>query len=376
MRPTVVSGGREALQELKRAREAGESFRLILLDAQMPEMDGFSLAGEIKRNADFAGATVMMFSSSGQPGDASKCLEYGIRAYLTKPVRQSELFEAILTLLGPSREIAETQVITRHSLRENRERYRILLAEDNAVNQRLAARLLEKQGHSVLAVANGVQALAALETQAFDLILMDVQMPEMNGYEATTAIREKERTTGGHIPIIAMTAHALKGDRERCIAAGMDGYISKPIKTGELVEAIEGSVVIRNTHPELGLSSSPLEEPLDRQEALSLLEGDVGLLVEIAGLFLEGYKLSLLEIRNAIANRDGEALEFTAHTLKGALASFGARSSFAAAERLETMGRNGQLDGALEAWEALTSQIERLTPALAALLKQDATCIA
>jgi CheY-like chemotaxis protein len=275
----------------------------------------------------------------------------------------------------------KTEPVAPHEVRpeviwRNRQRCHILLAEDNTVNQRLAARLLEKEGHTVFVVSNGYLAVAALETQRFDLILMDVQMPEMNGYEATAAIREKERATGAHIPIIAMTAHALKGDRERCIAAGMDGYLSKPIKASDLVEAIEASPPVRDIHRELILSASPVEDALDRQEALSQLDGDVGVLVEIATLFLEESPALLLEIRGAIARNDAEALELAAHSLKAGVAGFGARSSFAAAEKLETMGRDGRLEGALEAWEELTSQIERLTPALAALLRDNARCIA
>src|SRR4030095_4182956 len=189
---------------------------------------------------DFAGATIMMLSSSGQRGDAARCRELGVAAYLTKPVMESELFSAIRHVLNvPATAESRVEIVTRHTLREERDRYRVLLAEDNTVNQRLATRLLEKQGHSVVIAVNGRQAVAAFESEAFDLILMDVQMPELNGYEATGAIREREKVSGGHVPIIAMTAHAMKGDRERCLQAGMDGYVSKPIDTRELFEAIE-----------------------------------------------------------------------------------------------------------------------------------------
>ena len=237
---TAVESAEQALQALAHARDAGGPFALILLDAQMPEMDGFSLASTIKENPGLTGAAIMMLSSSGRPGDAARCRDLGIAGYLTKPVKQSELLNAILTVLGaPAAETTRKMVVTRHSLREDRKRYRILLAEDNSVNQKLAARLLEKAGHQVTVAADGLQAVAAVEIGGFDLILMDVQMPEMNGYEATAVIREREKSGTVRVPILALTAHAMKGDRERCLDAGMDGYISKPIKARELLDAID-----------------------------------------------------------------------------------------------------------------------------------------
>ena len=240
MRPTLADSGRAALAALKLAREAGERFPLLLVDAQMPEMDGFALVERIKRNPELTGATIMMLTSAGLRGDAVRCRELGIHAYLTKPITQAELLEAIQLALGTAaREEAQPTLVTRHTLRESRKQLRILLAEDNAVNQVLAVRLLEKQGHTVTVAGDGREALAALEKQAFDLVLMDVQMPVMDGFEATAGIRSQEKATGAHIPIIAMTAHAMKGDRERCLAAGMDGYIAKPIQPKELYETLE-----------------------------------------------------------------------------------------------------------------------------------------
>ncbi len=243
MKPTEVDGGRAGLEALERAQRTGEPFALILLDAQMPEMDGFTFAQRVKQKPELAGSIIMMLTSAGQHGDAARCRELGIAAYLNKPVKQSELLHAIVETLGkrPPSE-ARPALVTRHSLRESRVRLRILLAEDNAVNQMLVLRLLEKQGHTVTVAANGRAALAALEQQPFDLVLMDVQMPEMDGLEATAAIREKERLTGAHIPIVAMTAHAMKGDQEWCLAAGMDGYVCKPINIQELLGVIEGVV--------------------------------------------------------------------------------------------------------------------------------------
>jgi two-component system, sensor histidine kinase and response regulator len=238
--PTAVESGTRAITTLREAQGLGRIFPLILLDAHMPEMDGFALAESIKKNPDWKTATIMMLSSAGQRGDAQRCRELGVAAYLNKPVRQGELLDAILTALGtrPMKE-APSNLVTRHSLREKSNHLRILLVEDNAVNQVLAVRLLEKRGHTVAVAGNGKEGLAALEEQSFDLVLMDVQMPEMDGFEATTAIREKEKTSGNHLPVIAMTAHAMVGDRERCLEAGMDDYITKPIRVEELSELLK-----------------------------------------------------------------------------------------------------------------------------------------
>ncbi len=214
----------------------------------MPEMDGFTLAEQIQRRPELAGATIMMLTSAGRMGDAARCRELGISAYLVKPIRQEELLEAICLVLQKSQPKKTHKLVTRHTLREERHRLRILLAEDNRVNQTLAARLLQKRGHAVTIVEDGKAALAALEAGSFDLVLMDVQMPEMDGLEATAAIRGMERSAGGHIPIIAMTAHALVGDQERCLAAGMDGYISKPIRTSQLFATIESLVPVGKEH--------------------------------------------------------------------------------------------------------------------------------
>jgi two-component system sensor histidine kinase/response regulator len=239
--PLAAESGAKAITALREAQGLGRHFPLILVDAQMPEMDGFALAESIKSNPEWGAATIMMLSSAGQRGDAKRCRELGIAAYLTKPVRQAELLDAILTALG-TKPVKESlpALVTRHSLRENGKHLCILLVEDNAVNQKLEARLLEKRGHSVAIAGNGKEALAAVEKQSFDLVFMDVQMPEMDGFEATAAIRGKEKTSGNHLPIIAMTAHAMAGDRERCLEAGMDDYITKPIRLEELDALLKG----------------------------------------------------------------------------------------------------------------------------------------
>jgi PAS domain S-box-containing protein len=242
-RPTHTDGAAAALIALQRAVDEGRAFQLILLDSQMPDVDGFDLAGQIKRNPEFADTAMIMLTSGGQRGDAARCRELGIAAYLTKPIALAELLQAIRYVLGPREESTNTSpLVTRHSLSEARlsASRRILLAEDNIINQKLAERLLEKRGHTVVVAADGHQALAALDKEPFDLVFMDVQMPGMDGFEVTKALREKEKTTGNHLRIVAMTAHAMKGDRERCLAAGMDGYIAKPVQVKELIDAVEG----------------------------------------------------------------------------------------------------------------------------------------
>jgi CheY-like chemotaxis protein len=211
----------------------------------MPGMDGFALVERIRERPELSTATIMMLTSAGHRGDAARCHELGVSAYLLKPIRQSELREAVARVLGAREQQGAIPLITRFSLHDAREpsaSLRILLAEDNVVNQRLASRLLEKRGHSVVLAGNGREALEALEKESFDLVLMDVQMPEMDGMEATAAIRKVEKRTGGHVAVIALTAHAMKGDREKCLAAGMDGYLTKPIRPQELDDALEACV--------------------------------------------------------------------------------------------------------------------------------------
>src|SRR6202790_3313337 len=249
MNPTAVQDGEEALALLFAAREAHEPYRLILTDMHMPNMDGFALIERIRQKPELATATIMMLTSAGHQGDAVRCQALGVAAYLLKPIRQSELREAIARVLGAQGLDGAIPLITRFSLHDAREPaavLRVLLAEDNPVNRRLAVRLLEKRGQHVAVTTHGREALEALEKESFDLVFMDVQMPEMDGMEATAAIRENEKGRDRHQTIIALTAHAMKGDRERCLAAGMDGYLSKPIRPEELDEILNHYVARRS----------------------------------------------------------------------------------------------------------------------------------
>jgi len=242
MKPVSVEGGEQALIALSAAHEREEPYGLVLTDMHMPKMDGFSLIERIRQKPELLTATIMMLTSAGHRGDAARCQELGVAAYLLKPIRQSELREAIARVLGAREQKGAIPLITRYSLQDARDpaaSLHVLVAEDNPVNQRLATRLLEKRGHRIVVVANGLEALAAVDKENFDLILMDVQMPEMDGLEATAVIREMEKGTEIHRVVIALTAHAMKGDRERCLAAGMDGYLAKPIRPQELDEVLE-----------------------------------------------------------------------------------------------------------------------------------------
>jgi len=248
MKVTDVEGGEEALAQLCAAQNSGDPYGLVLTDMHMPDMDGFALVERIRRMPELSAATIMMLTSAGHRGDAARCQELGVSAYLLKPIRQSELREAVARVLGAKEAKGAIPLITRYSLQDAREpatSLRIVLAEDNLVNQRLATRLLEKRGHFVVLASNGLEAVAAFERDSPDLILMDVQMPEMDGFEATMAIRGKEKDSGKHVPIVAVTAHAMKGDREKCLASGMDGYLTKPIRPQELDEVLESYVAKR-----------------------------------------------------------------------------------------------------------------------------------
>jgi PAS domain S-box-containing protein len=258
MKPAAVDGCRPALHALAEARRSGEAFQLVLLDAHMPEMDGFVAAERMKQTSELDEAKIIILSSSGSSADAARCRELGISTCLTKPILQAELLEAILTTLG-SREIqVSTAVVKPVSSQGAGRALHILLAEDNRVNQLLAVRLIQQQGHSVSVANNGREALAIIANNRFDAVLMDVEMPEMDGFSAASAIRKQERATGEHLPIIAMTAHAMSGDKERCLAAGMDAYLSKPIQANQLFNVIDdlcGSLRAMNPTPKIASSS-------------------------------------------------------------------------------------------------------------------------
>ncbi|MEP7338164.1 MAG: response regulator, partial [Acidobacteriota bacterium] len=242
MKPVAVEGGQAALMAMTQARKADKPFVLALLDWHMPEMDGFTLMAEIKQRPELEDTRIIMLTSAGQGSDCESRRQMGIADCLTKPVKQSELLRAIITTLGTTLgQTSPSATLPARAARQSPSEnggLRILLAEDNIVNQRLVIRLLEKQGHTIIVANNGREAVKALEQEHFDIVLMDMQMPEMDGFEATAKIRKQEQLTGARIPIIVMTANVMQGDRERCLEAGMDAYVSKPVQPDKLFKAM------------------------------------------------------------------------------------------------------------------------------------------
>ncbi len=360
MSPSMAVGGPEALVQLKDAASRSEPFRLALLDVMMPDMDGFMLATLIRQEPGLEGCTLIMLSSAGQTENSSRCEELGIARYLIKPVKQSDLRDTILRALS-------TEVVPYHPLRhipmqaaESRKSLRILLAEDGLINQRVAFGLLEKRGHKVVVANNGREAVEAVERETFDLVLMDVQMPEMDGIEATVAIRQREQTTGNHIRIIAMTAHALKGDRERCLESGMDDYLTKPIRPKILYAMLDG--VTPAAHAEN--ATVPTEAIIDWDAALEQMGGSEGTLRDMIPPFIEETGELLAALRDAIEQKHMAEVVLLAHTIKGTAFCFAAEPTAAAALRLEMMGRHKNLTDADEACASLEHEVERLTQVL------------
>ncbi len=352
MQAQAVEDGSAAIREMESARQTGKAFRVALIDACMPDMDGFELAERVQHDPRWAGAVIMMLTSAGRRGDAARCRQLGIAAYLLKPIRNSELMQALLTVLGQP-EGKAPPLVTRHSLREARAGLRILVAEDNPVNQILILRLLEKQGHSATLARHGGEAVALVTTGRYDLVFMDVQMPEMDGFAATAAIRQREQVLGGHLPIVAMTAHALKGDRERCLAAGMDGYIPKPVS----VEAIQAELQKVVAPPG---SIAPDPPAWDYQQARARTAEDEVLLREIVKIFLQESPRLLEKIELGLAEGDGEGLERAAHSLKGQIRCLAAPEALSAAEKLEERARARDFPAAAAALPELDAAMARL----------------
>jgi signal transduction histidine kinase/CheY-like chemotaxis protein/HPt (histidine-containing phosphotransfer) domain-containing protein len=377
MRPAIANGAAEAMTALKEAHAAGKPFTLGLLDCMMPDVDGFGLTEQIHGDPNLAQTILIMISSAGQGQVATRCREMGLAGYLSKPLKQSELFDAIVTALSQKPVVHEPSTPATPVI-GSRRHLRILLAEDNAVNQRLAVKLLEKQGHQVVVAGNGKEALAALERDQFDLILMDVQMPEMGGLEATARIREREKATSGHIPIVAMTAHALKGDRERCLEAGMDGYVAKPVQSRTLFETID-SVLPAEAASDAELPTPADEaaakvEVFDSEAALAMIDGDLELFGELVTLFMSESAELLDQIRDAFTRRDAKALERAAHSLKGSVGAFHAEAARLAAQRLEDLGKAGDFEQAGSVCEELETEVARLSDALAEYQREGVLC--
>ena len=369
MEPTTAGGGPAALAEVRCAALAGRPFELVLLDILMPDMDGFEVAAKLKVDPHRGDAVVMLLSSAGQTISATRCQELGIVGCLTKPIKQSDLMDAMLRALSDRGARAPSGPLPSHrdgaGLPAGQRSLHVLLAEDGLVNQQVALGFLNLRGHSVVVATNGVEALAALEREPFDAVLMDVQMPEMDGLQTTAVIRAKEQVTGAHLPIIAMTAHAMKGDRERCLDAGMDDYLAKPIRPEALYAALE-----KYAPPPPTPATQDAPPPhLDVTGTLERLRGRKDTLTRLANLFFDESGTLLAEIHAAIAAGDAERLRRASHTLKGSADCIGARVAVEYARKLETMGRANDLSEATATCAALEAEISCVRTALAEFAK-------
>ena len=367
--PEAVESGKEALALLNLRMAEGLPFDAILLDHQMPEMDGEDVVRAVRSQSKNDNTRILILTSVGERGDARRFKEMGCAAYLTKPVRQSQLLDALAETLvdpddedRPERKDREAVIITRHSLGEDAAgKARLLVAEDNLVNQKVALRILEKAGHKVDVANNGIEAVASLKNTAYDMVFMDIQMPKMDGYEATAAIR-KMAPEYRELPVIAMTANAMKGDREKCIASGMDDYISKPVKPKRLLEMVQrwaGKKVLR---PSLGLDCYPSDPdlPVDLKRLEDLTGGDKAFEHELIDLFLKDTTRHLTRLEAVIKDADSSSVEASAHSIKGAAANMGAEKFRKLAHGLELKGKTGALYGAPEDLAHLMSAFEEV----------------
>jgi two-component system, sensor histidine kinase and response regulator len=363
MTPMTVADAESALDALRLAVAESKPFDVIIADRQMPGVDGFMLARRVRREKPLGRTPIVMLMSVGDAGEDAR-RGIAIDSYLTKPVKHSDLLDALATLFRVSSRSARPERAVRPAPRPVK-RLRLLLAEDNPVNRKLVTKLLQKRGHKVDAVENGRAALdliVSAQPGAFDAVLMDVQMPEMGGFEATQAIREHEKPTRLHVPIIALTAHAMAGDRERCLAAGMDGYLSKPIEVNDLIATVErlGAGEVGAPDAAARAKHSPV---FDEQRALAHTGGDRRLLRQVIGLFRSDCPASLRKIDRALRSRDSEALRMAAHAVKGAIATVGSPAGRDRAADLEMTARSNNWTEAERAFGDLRSLIRRLDEA-------------
>jgi len=373
MRVESADGAASALARLQPGVQASRQFSLLITDLHMPMVDGFGLVRAVRKDPLLAPIPILILSSSARPTDRARMQELGISALLTKPVQPSELLDAVLNTLSPmtSSEVQQPP----SALLPQGEGMKVLLAEDNAVNRTLAKKLLEKHGHTVVLAENGREALRALEQEAVDLVLMDLQMPLMDGLDAIAAIRSKEQGTAVHLPIVALTAHAMKGDRERCLAAGADDYLTKPIHAPALFQALEKFRTAKSTEPP-AVATLPTfaaiapSQSWDIADALQRVEGDSELLEEIAHIFADECAKTMPEIRDALERPDAHQLEQLAHRLKGSSSNLGARLLAQAAAELEMMARAGDVRSARLHFRTVEAEVSKLLVELEAISRR------
>ena len=374
MRPEMAAGAREALEVMRRRQNIGEPFDIVLTDLRMPEMDGFGLVEELRKSAAETGQ-VLMLTSGEHRGDLARSRALGISAYLTKPVRRAELRSAVAAALAEAKQPGErapaTVAARPRPTREGGRSLHILLAEDNEVNQLVARGILENAGHTMEVANYGTEVAPLLAAQSFDVVLMDIQMPKMDGFQATAAIREMEKHTGEHIPIIAMTAHAMAGYKEKCLKAGMDGYVTKPVRHDLLMQALADIQRPRGTDSGAGLptpiagtngTQSRERGRFDRDDLMERLNGDRELARQLASVFVDSMPAQLDALATALSNSDAQAAMFTVHSIKGAAANMGCTEVRDLAAVVEKLGESGDLGQASRALREFTAAFEAVRP--------------
>jgi PAS domain S-box-containing protein len=382
MPTTIVGSGQAALQAIAQACNDGKPFGVAILDSQMPGMDGFMLAERIQEDRGLKTPRLILLTSAGRPGDAERCRSLGIDAYLHKPINPSDLQDAILLVTSSEdKEDQPREVITQHSLHEAKRAYRVLLAEDNEINQLLATRLLENHGYSVVLANNGREAVDAFQQEPFDVILMDVRMPEMDGFQATAAIRELE-ANGNHpledsnqkTPIIALTAHAMEGDREKCIEAGMDEHVSKPITPDKLFRVINRLLAKEQETSDQQVEQLPSTTgSIDLKAIMDRTEGDMELAREVIQVFIDASDRLITEMDDCFAEGDAAALRDTAHSIKGSAGNFGAGRVSQAASELEIAAGQKELIGASAKLNQLKEEMVELVCELKQFMNGDSS---
>jgi CheY-like chemotaxis protein len=375
MSPQVAPGVDEAIQLLDEARQQGAPFEIILTDMYMPKRNGFDLIEWVRNSPHYADVTVMILSSGPTPEHRSRAEELRVASYLTKPIKQSTLLDAIATAFGPADAPQEDFAPMPAADRSSIGTLRMLLADDNPVNQMTATTMLEKLGHEVVVANNGLEVIQQLEQHEFDIVFMDVQMPEMDGMTATAIIRENEESSGAHVPIVAMTAHAMKGDKEKCLAAGMDDYVSKPVRRkalAEVVDRIAERFLNGGGTGDEGQAGAENEEGpkmiLDVESLLEECDNDMDLLSRMVEIFERDAQERLPRLQAAVQAGDAETVKQEAHALKGGMGTFFAQAAFDTAYQLENSAAEGDLSQAQSLMNTLINQLDELRARLAELL--------